>query len=241
MSDICFFFGIYQEYELAKRLVDQLRKFYLDSEIICLADGSYDQDFAQLAISASVQYVQGTRLKLQQFGTAWIARNFQAILALSSAPNVIFLDPDSFILRPFAYLPESEVAGNLIPLPNGSLLLQGGCVFFKRSAIEKVIASQLLADPKYNHPSFGYLRYQLPYLQKNEQPDSAWLISEDLVNTDIINRLGLSIQEWSDVFCRLRELCPDPEFYAVLHPVKEININATYPGRKQLLELGARL
>lgn len=220
---ICFFFGVYKEWDLAFRLSRQLKTIFPTEQILCVTDGTHNSEFAVFCEQQKITYFKGERLFRQASGGAWIKRMFDFFLLKSRADCLISLDPDSFINHAFKELPDADVAGNILSLLDQRQFIQGGCVFFKRAACETIIRSELLNDVKYTCNSlFAYRRYYLPYLVPGEQASSEWYIASDQIWSDVIWKLGLKVEEWNEVYSRVRTACPTPEKYAVIHPVKQL-------------------
>lgn len=221
MLNVCFWFGVYQEYNLAKRLITSLRSFYPKQQIICIADGSYNLNYATFCNRFEVIYLTEDRIKLQHYGGAWVERMFQSFLDRSSAEIMLRLEPDSFINYGFTTIPKTDVLGNILNTFDGRQYIHGGCIAFSRNAIKKILNSKLLKENKYKTElQFAYQRYKFPYLLCGEKNNEEWIIAEDLIWSDVIWQLGLNVTEWHEVYSRVRESCPEPKKYAVIHPVK---------------------
>lgn len=217
MFDFCFWFGIYNEFELAKRLVSQIQYHYSDIQVICVADG-LDASF----LNSNTTYIQGERLHLQEFGGAWVKRMFLSFLEHSSAKAMIRVEPDTWINRKFNQLPGREVAGNIL-VANDKNYVHGGCAYFTREAIEKICTSNLLDNSKYITDSqFSYNRFQFPYLFGDEQPNNEVHIAEDIIYSDVVQQLNLNVEQWDGVWSTVRDKCSNPQNYAVVHPVKSL-------------------
>lgn len=216
--ELAFCFTLYDEIELAGRLVRQLRQFYPCSQIVCCTDGIHYPAFTQL----TDHYIEGEQLFTYGNGGAWIKRMFIAALE-TDCDAAVFLDPDSYMLRRFNYFPDADAAGTLMQWRDRDYLyLQGGCKLIKRRAIEKIIDSGLLDASEYVNGAFGYQRYSDEHRYPSEAFSDRWFISEDHILGDIFTRLNLSFIDWPEVYCRFRESCPNPKSYAVIHPVKSL-------------------
>lgn len=222
-QDFCFCFSVYQDTDLALRLIQQIRFFYPNVPVFCLSDGKVDKDFMRnCELNQVLLQVNTHRLKLQVYGAAWVIRLLESILKNTTAPNVILLDPDSFILRIFNYLPDAMVGGNILE-QNNQRYIQGGCKFFRRLAVDTILNSGLLNNIKYSYDRcFSYQRFKGNYLAHGESSCEEWLIAEDHILSDCIWQLNLKVAEWEEVYCRFRETCLEPEKYAVIHPVKDL-------------------
>lgn len=225
MTDsFCFWFAVYDDYLLAERLVNQLCKLYPDKEIICITDGTHNLEFENLCQVYQVKYIRSNHLHSREHGGLWLQRMFETYLGFSESDRLIRVEPDTFFRRRFESIPDSDVAGNLLTLPNGKLLIQGGCMMFSRYAAKAILDSGLLEDPRYTQVEYCYQRYQPPYLMPEESSSNKWLTAVDVIATDICLRLKLNITDWDDIYCRVREACPTPDRYAAIHPIKSFKL-----------------
>lgn len=218
MHKVCFWFGLYNEVELANRLVTQLQTYYDNPEIICVLDGT---DIKPLAAS-KITCIQGERLHLAEFGAAWVKRMFETFLDFSGASAMVRLEPDTYINQAFKNIPSCDIGGNILSLTNKLQYVHGGCVYFKREAVEKILESRLLDNLKYKTSEFSYKRFKAPYLLPFEKESTEEHIAEDIIFSDVIQQLKLQISNWQEVWSRIREDCPNPENYTVVHPVKSL-------------------
>lgn len=221
-ANICFLFMIYNDWDLAKRLVSQLTQYFPNSDVVCIADGTHSPSFEDFC-GQSMQYICGEqRLYLQEFGGQWSERAFAAYLECSEKPYLIRVDPDIWINRPFDYLPSSEIGGSVLCTNDGRKYVQGGCVFYRRETVVKILESGYLKDRLYAiDPRFGYKRFSR-YKTANETLDHRVCKAEDHIVAHVAQRLNLSVEDWGDVCCRFRDKCLQPEKYAVVHPVKNL-------------------
>lgn len=215
-----FVFAVYCDLEITRRLIADLRRYYPSDKLICLSDGAPDSEFAAFCQAQAVRFrPYEKRLKLPQFGGLWLERLFSDALLYSEAPYFIKTEGDTRFWRSFAELPQTDVAGTLntrhdITFP------RGGCVYLKRPAIVKILASGLLRDSQYcNNPKFSYDRYA-EYRYADEVMDSRPVLLADLVLGDVIRRLGLSLSDWKEVSIAFRGLPPVRSF-AATHPHHE--------------------
>jgi len=214
--DLAFIFHVYHDQQLGKRLIYQLRRHYPDRPIICISDGVEDAEFTEFAERYGVKYIQGDRLKTRRLGGQWADRMFRTFLEESPAAHLIKLDPDSFVLRPFDYLPVQDVFGTLNP--EVPMLVRGGCVGYRRSAVEKIVNSELLHDPKY-HDSRLYSYRRFSQFRHEHEPENRQFVScVDRILADITKQLDLSVGVWEEVNVLFRGL-PSMKQCAVVHPV----------------------
>lgn len=221
MESLCFIFNVYQDEDRAKILTQQLKSTFPNAEIIGLLDGKPSGDIASYLEASLVRQINGLRLKPQVNGGAWLERIFKVYLEESRADHLVKIEPDSTVFRAFANISDTDIAGTLIQIVDGRELVHGGCVAIKREAVEKIVRSRLLENPKYKFDRrFGYRRYEPPYLQVGEVRSNEWIISGDAVLADLIQELNLSVQNWAEVSCGVypREIASDK--WAVFHPKK---------------------
>lgn len=223
-NEICFFFGVYTEFDLAERLAYQIRMYYPRSPAYCIFDGTSNRRLEAILSKLEIQYFHGERLHLQEYGGEWTERMFGTYAwALPTNSNWLCrLEPDSYMRRPFLNLPTADIGGNIISLGAGQNYIQGGCTFYSRQAVVTILDSRMLQSPRFCNPEFTYARYSNPYLYPGEIESTERLSSTDAISSTVIRELKLSVEEWSEVYCRLREKCPNPERYAVVHPVKNL-------------------
>lgn len=219
-KEITFYFSVYNEFDLAIRLLNQIRFFYPHNQIICVTDGTTDLKFESLCKDSNVKYFVGRRLFPQRFGAAWSTRMLLSYLSNSPSKYLVKLDPDSFLNRKFRYLPNTDLAGTLCS-ELGMSFIQGGCIFYKREACEQILDSSLLNAARYQtDPRFGYQRFCRLYKTRTEDKSDEWFTAEDKIMSDAAQKLKLTLGNWSEVLCRFRGYCPNGEKYAVIHPVK---------------------
>ena len=212
-----FAFAVYRDLKITRRLITDLRRHYPTADLICLADGNPDAEFAHFCQLHQVKFQpHQKRLKLPQHGGLWLERLFSDALLHSDAPHFVKTEGDTRFWRPFADLPQTDVAGTLntrrsITFP------RGGCVYLKRSAIVKILASGLLRDKKYcNNSRFSYGRYT-EYRYADEAIEAQPILLADLVLGDVIRRLKLSLSNWREVSIAFRST-PAPRNFAATHP-----------------------
>ncbi|MBW4514588.1 MAG: hypothetical protein KME11_05125 [Timaviella obliquedivisa GSE-PSE-MK23-08B] len=218
-QEIAFIFPVYDDYELVKRLVRQIRQHYLKSELFCISDGTEDASFTEFAMTQGVNYEQGDRLKLPQYGGQWVKRLIN-LSTQTKAKHIIRVEGDTQIWRRFKKFPAADVAGTIAYSHKiQAFYPRGGCVYFSRQAIDKLLES-VLNDDRYKDASiYSYPRYSaFRYAEepRNEQP----ILLGDLVLGDAIARSGLNLKNWSEVSIQFRSEPPDnaDRKYAATHP-----------------------
>lgn len=218
---IAFVFGVYNEWSLASRLVNQIRTLYPQAPAIAICDGTFNADFAQLCDLKGISFIASDRIKLPQFGGAWSQRLFTEFLK-TDADILIKLDPDTYLWRCFTSFPDTDWFGTqankyLYPYP------RGGCVGFRRKCIERFIASNLLGHPKYKNHIFAYDRYGRwgwEHDLKQTEPISL----QDWVLADVAHQLKLKLGDWSEVNIQFRQIVANHGLrWAATHPMPLIN------------------
>jgi hypothetical protein len=120
---------------------------------------------------------------------------------------LIKIDPDTGINHPPTFPAEFDVACNYI---RGSL--RGGAIAFTRQAVQIIVTSRFLLNEKYK-----LLRWC--YRWRNTE----WIPCEDAILYDVIQRLGLTLVHWDEVYCRHSEEAFNPpcsiNSYSFYHPI----------------------
>lgn len=218
--EFAFLFHVYRDQMLALRLISQLRQFYPEIEILCIADGVNDTEFGAIAQIHQVQYAIGEHLKKSSAGGKWCIRMFRHFLDNSSATYLIKLDPDAFMHRPFRSIPAHLDLFGAVQNDQGLSIVRGGCMGMRRSAIEAILNSGLLESEKYKFSQiYGYRRFN--YFRHPHEPINNQMIACcDRILADVAQHLNLRIGHWSEVNIQFREK-PPPNLdlqWAVTHP-----------------------
>jgi len=194
-----FYMGVYKDQFLAKLAIEALQKFYSDSPILCIADGTKDDIFSQFCADRGVQYTEGERLKLPQFAGRWTER-FLKLFLQTDAPLVIKIDPDTRVNRAVEEFPKASIFSMFRYYLNGKRILNGPAIGFTREAAQAILDSGLLHDEKYTTYWYAYPRFRAPMLRPWEEEKFDEFVSlQDEITTDVVERLGLSFAEWGDV------------------------------------------
>lgn len=217
MSNLAFGFGIYQEWHLATRLVHQLKKHHPTASAIAIADGTDNSRFRSLCQKVDVTYIKDRRLKLPQYGGSWTLRLFEAFLTLSDADILIKLDPDTMLWRGFSFYPDSDWFGTISPAYRHPFA-RGGCVGFKRHAVERIVNSEILLNPVFTKPRYSYDRYG-KHKHSHECHSTERLSLQDWILADVGYYLDLSLEPWSEVDIQFRDTPDNGDLrYAATHP-----------------------
>ena len=209
------FLGIYDEWKLATSLIPRLIQLTNES-ILIRTDGTWSDEFSSFYSSFIVEYphriltVRGKeRLKIKGNGGLLCHTILEIFLKFTDDLYLIKIDPDTGINHAPTVPTEFDVAANYSD--EGYLL--GGAIAFSRSAIQKIVESSLLLDKKYKAPRWCY-RWR----------DREWIPCEDAILYDVIQRLGLNLLDWEDVYCCHSKQPFNPprplEHYSLYHPVR---------------------
>lgn len=209
------FLGVYDEWELATSLIPRLIK--LTNECILVrTDGTWSDKFSSFYSSFIVEHphriltIRGKeRLKVKGKGGALCHQVLNSFFFTNLQPYLIKIDPDTGINHAPTVPTEFDVASNYSS--QGYLL--GGAIAFSRSAIQAIVESSLLLDEKYKSLRWCY-RWR----------DREWIPCEDAILYDVIQRLGLNLVDWEDVYCCHSQQPFNPprplEHYSLYHPVR---------------------
>lgn len=216
---IAFVTHVYNDEGYAIRLFLQLRVFYPDNPIICIADGIDPIGFDAICSDMGVTYIKGDRLKLTGLGAAWTKRWMSA--ALDTADVVIRLDPDVMLWRRPKDIPMSDIFGMML----GSTIhkrhyVRGCCSGYQNKAIGNILTSGMLDDPLFkNNDLFAYRRYW-HFRMDGEEKTPDMVYSEDPTIAYIAEKLGMSMENWSDIHVCFREPLPDNQNmqWSITHP-----------------------
>lgn len=209
-----FFFSVYEDYELCRRLVRQIRRYYPSATAIAVSDGPItDPDWEDFCCQNRVQhFVTPDRQKIQEYGGRWLHRLLFIALRASTESWLIKLEGDSMLHRPFRNYGKGQINASL----SKRGFPRGGCISFRRSAVIQLVDSGFLLDSRYRQAEFLYHRYgkwKHPYEKSDDRP----VVCADSVLGDAIARLELDLQQWDEVNILFRG---DPEIgdYAATHP-----------------------
>jgi hypothetical protein len=198
MTSFAFYLTVYDDHELAERLIKDLSIFYPESPILVCVDGNPTYEFSRFCDKSGCEYMEGQRLKLAEFGGEWLVRMLQFYLMATDAECLIKLDPDSKINRRFGFIPLADLFGQI--QHNGvRSYVQGGAIGCRRAAAETIIKSGFLLDAQYQQYAYSYRRKRSPYLQPGEAANDERLIAADVVLSDVAQRLQMVLAPWSEV------------------------------------------
>jgi hypothetical protein len=216
-----FCFSVYDDAHLCKRLVQELRSLYPDADIVAVRDGRIEgmDDWRQFCELNRVKHVAThSRLKLLRNGGLWLHRLLEFTLRETAAPWIIKTEGDTRFHRQFRHYPDADVAGTLSE--QQPTFPRGGCVLFRREALQTLVRRGVLLDPKYNSVEYGYQRYG-KWKYDQEPYNSEVLLCADKVLGDAIAQLNLTLSSWSEVDIQFRAE-PEAGDFAATHPHREL-------------------
>jgi len=130
-------------------------------------------------------------------------------LKFSTDSYLIKIDPDTGVNHAPTLPPKFDIACNFV---EGSL--RGGAIAFSRNAAQTIVNSQSLLDEKYQELRWCY-RWR----------NTEWIPCEDAILYHVIQRLGLNLVHWNDVYCRHRQEAFNPpdslNTYSFYHPISD--------------------
>lgn len=225
---VAFLFHIYKEFDLAKRLIRQIKFFFPSAQILGIADGTENSNFKEFCFEHNVWYIEHQRLFYQFTGNQWIKRMFCFFEASSHADYLIKIDPDCYILKRFEFLPYLDIAGTPFKLSDKIAFIHGGCALYSRRACQAILSTDLIDAEEYRtNMAFAYRRFLAPYKQRNEEAEIERFFCEDRVIGDVANKLGLKMGQWDEVYADQGEKDPKDYAdmnYAVIHAVKKLTL-----------------
>lgn len=208
---ICYLINVYRDFEAARRLLDQLLSYAGGTEIIFLTDGTHDPEFGEICADCGIAYITAsTRLK-SIAGGAWTARFLGIYRQVSTAPYLIKLDPDSRMWRSpdLSTIPAADWFGTVHSSGSAPPFVAGGCLGFRREAVDRILDSGLLAAERYRDRV-----YSIEW--KGER-----LSFSDQILSSVCHRLRLVAAPWAECFVLHRCEPSNPALkFAITHPHK---------------------
>jgi len=203
------FLGVYRDWAKAIHTVNRLLE-HTNEQILIRSDGDYDNKLAsQLLQRNRVLVVRGKkRLKVVGSGGLYTHHWLSLFLQFSRDSYLIKIDPDTGVNHaPSLPSVSFDVACNYF-----DDALRGGAIAFTRRAVQKIFGLQVLFDHKYKPLRWCY-RWR----------KTQWIPCEDAILYDVIQRLGLKLVHWDDVYCRYSEEAFNPPYrlsgYSLYHPI----------------------
>jgi hypothetical protein len=222
---------VYRDQCFAVGVLRQIRTHYPIAPILVIADGIHIPGFQEFVEGLGGIYHLGDRLKPQQFGCSWSIRLLELMQQHLDGDLWIKIDADAAVYRPIDFTPLTQpfdLAGNIHTTRNfGSNFqyVRAACRLYHPPVVAKLLASQLLLNPKYTHePRWGYLRFANRFKLPGDPPGEVFeaLHCEGLCLGDVGAQLGLKLVEVPDICIKFREPVPAdaPLNYSVVHPVR---------------------
>lgn len=223
---VTFLFHVYKEFDLARRLIRQIKFFFPSSAILGISDGTKDDSFRFYCQTHNVKYLEHQRLLYQSTGNQWIKRMFRFFQTYGDADYLLKIDPDCYVLRRFKFLPDLDVAGTPFNISNKISFIHGGCVLYSKHACQKILSTNLIDADKYRtNMAFAYRRFMAPYKQRDEEAEIDRFFCEDRVIGDVASNLGLKLGQWTEIYADQGEKKPEDYMdgnHAVIHAVKRL-------------------
>lgn len=225
-GSVAFVFNVYKEFDLCKRLINQIKTFFPSSDVFCIMDGVVNYELQNVCLENKITYVQGERLFKQKSGIYWIKRMFWHYLFNSNADYLIKVDPDTYLLKHFETIPNFDIAGSIYKVDNEIKFIHGGCTLYSRKACNNIFNSDLIYNEKYTKSrEYSYFRFNYPYKKENEERELDKFICEDRIIGDLAPKLNLSLGEWNEVDSDMHEKKPQNYLnsnYFAIHAVKTL-------------------
>lgn len=158
-----------------------------------------------------------TKLKLPPNAGLW-TEHWMTSALVTGADIVVKLDPDTRALN-VATFPTTDVFGQTAAdgaySKNSTGIICGACIGFQKAAVEKIVASGLLKDTKYNAK---------PYVVTERRYGTRFpVILNDPIVADVIKQLNLTTGSWAGLHLQMswEPATKIPTGTTFAHPVKE--------------------
>lgn len=193
---------------LAVQLLEKLRSLYPGSTIVVLSDGEATQSLYAAAQEYNATLALGARLKPGK-GTGWSERLLFEMLARTTAPIVVKIEPDVHLERALTVPDEFEICARTRTDKEGRgrIYITGPCMMFRRNVIQRIIDLGIRQDGKLN---FIYQGSRGCFLEE--------LHSSDRYFNHAIEALNLQVVDLPDAAISWLDPPQYPERYAISHP-----------------------
>lgn len=165
MAHIGFYLSVVEaDAHLANRLIGQLKNHHPESRVLIIGDGDVDE--RRLDLNQNCCFCSGEHLKRTAMLGRFTRRNFQLALQELDSPWIVKLDPDSYLKRSIRGLPMADWGGQIRgrEMPWGpTRWVRGGGWAMNRSAMLKILSSNLLMHPRYHYPIEVERRHGIVY------------------------------------------------------------------------------
>jgi len=220
-TDLTFYLNAYQDVELLKVCLEQLRRVYPDSAVIVRSDGDDDPKIAQVTAQYNGQCHYGERLMLLERG-GQIVHDMLHLFLTQPTAYLFKIDPDTCIARPFTALPATPCVfgrkqGTWDDEPISLPSIQGGCLGITRDVAQRFYDSGFFLDPALTQrPPPWVLNQKL-----RRRPMELGLTSIDWTVGWACRQMAVEVVDWPEI---KSEWTSSPENhdlrYAVTHPHK---------------------
>ena len=194
--------------------IQRLRVVYPMVPITLISDGQHQPRYERIAEVYGGRYQRGEKLKRPERGAEWWQRTFEAGLEFGT-PYVLKVDPDTRFNRPIASWPEFECFGTVIDAGTSREHIQGGVQGFRRTAVERIVASGICLRPEFRDVAF----WSWDPASTEEWRRGGYL-STDQTLRRILLELDLAWGSWPEVISSFLATPPDADGYAISHAHK---------------------
>jgi len=194
--------------------VQRLRRIYESVPLTLISDGDDNPRYPMIADAYGGTYQRGKRLKTPKHGAKWWERVFRAGLT-QETPFVLKIDPDTSFNRPIRHWPEFDCFGTVTCRGSGQEHIQGGIQGFRRSAIEKIVASGICLRREFQ--DVAYWAWDSLFVPKWREQQ---YLSTDQLLRRVLLETSLSWGDWSEVRSWWMSAPSDPERFAITHAHK---------------------
>jgi hypothetical protein len=190
------------DFELSKRLIQSLRLFHPDSQILVISDGAeLTEEYVEFCTKNSVFLSQGIRLKQFGRGGLWLKRNFEVILHFDF--DVVFqLEPDVYVTRTLL------VPQNLLDLA-ATKLRCNAFLLYRRETLRRILDSGILDNPE-------------RFSNCNYEKNGGKFVANDQILPQIIEELQLKVSRFPmSLWIKPNGFHFDPsrlEHFSAIHP-----------------------
>lgn len=223
-SDISFYIGCYQDFEMAEWCIGELRKHYPTSLVFIRCDGDDDSRYIGISRKFNCRLSYGMRLYPTQNGGRIInamLRDYSCASGSGLPRYLIKIDTDTHIHRRFTSLPDEEcLFGSLQSGRNFGQSLQGGCVGFTREAALALWKSNAFMDDKLQDYKATWAKNQTLI----DRAEIQGLIGFEWVLAYVLKESGLPypMVEEPEIRSEWRKYVDNKDLkYAITHPCEQ--------------------
>lgn len=199
--------------------LQRLRAVYPAVPFTLISDGQHQPRYERIAEVYGGSYQRGEKLKRPEHGAKWWQRTFEAGLALET-PYVLKIDPDTSFNRPITSWPAFDCFGTVIWPDTDREHVQGGVQGFRRSAVERIVASGICLRPEFREvESWAWDASQIAEWKRDGY------LSTDQTLRRILLALEISWGPWPDVISWYLHTPPDAARHAISHAHKWMQLH----------------